>query len=213
MGEDLGSVFHALWQEVALLHLRWKEFIELYGTKPSRIELLNRAAPYFFGMVQDLLWEATLLHIARLTDPPKTVGKENLSIRVLPDLIEDPVLRAEVGLRIEEARSASAFCRDWRNRRLAHRDRGLALEEGRNQLEPATRREISAAIAALGAVLDAISRRFLGSPNNFERVIPPLGNAEYLLQVLDRGVRAKDHRLERIRSGEYRDEDEPPHDL
>jgi hypothetical protein len=43
MGEQLGAQFHALWQEVALLHLRWAEFVELFGTKRSRVDLLNHS--------------------------------------------------------------------------------------------------------------------------------------------------------------------------
>ena len=60
-GEPLGALFSALWQEVAVLHFHWKEYVELFGTKPERIALLNRAAPHFFRMLQDELWESTLL--------------------------------------------------------------------------------------------------------------------------------------------------------
>jgi hypothetical protein len=69
MGDELGRLFHELWQEVALLRIEWGEFIELFGEKPSRVDLMNEAAPAFFAMVQRLLWEETLLSITRLTDP------------------------------------------------------------------------------------------------------------------------------------------------
>src|SRR5437868_4579391 len=68
MGSDLGEVYHHLWQEVAFVHRKWNEHVELFGMKPSRIDLMNEAAPAFFRMIQDSLWEDTLLHIARLTD-------------------------------------------------------------------------------------------------------------------------------------------------
>ena len=84
MGEPLGKFFNALWQEVAWLYTKWNEYVALYGTKPSRIDLMNKAAPRFFRIVQDSLWEVTLLHIARLTDPPKSAGKDNLSIKRIP---------------------------------------------------------------------------------------------------------------------------------
>ena len=29
MGESLGSIFHALWQEVAWLHFKWREYVVL----------------------------------------------------------------------------------------------------------------------------------------------------------------------------------------
>jgi hypothetical protein len=49
MGAQLGVHYSALWQEVALLYRNWGEYSALFGTKPSRIELMNRAAPYFFA--------------------------------------------------------------------------------------------------------------------------------------------------------------------
>ena len=41
MGTPLGEQFSALWQEVAWLHLKWGEYDELYGKKPSRFQFLN----------------------------------------------------------------------------------------------------------------------------------------------------------------------------
>jgi hypothetical protein len=49
MGAALGTQFYALWKEVVWLHWNWGEFVELFGSKPTRIELLNEAAPRFFG--------------------------------------------------------------------------------------------------------------------------------------------------------------------
>lgn len=60
MGEPLGLLFNALWQEMAWLYQKWNEYVELYGAKPSRIDLLNKAAPSFFRLAQDSLWEGTL---------------------------------------------------------------------------------------------------------------------------------------------------------
>lgn len=87
MGEEVGKIYSALWQEVALIHNRWGQYVALYGTSPSRIALLNKAAPSFFRTVQDSLWESMLLHLARLSDPPKSVGKENLSVRRLTQAV------------------------------------------------------------------------------------------------------------------------------
>src|SRR5580692_4025542 len=93
MGEALGELYSALWQEVATLHFHWKEYVELFGTKSERIALLNDVAPHFFRMIQDGMWETSLLNLTRLTDPTATrVGKEqkpNLTVRALPNLIDD----------------------------------------------------------------------------------------------------------------------------
>jgi len=106
MGEPLGNQYSALWQEVAQLYINWAEFVELYGTKPQRIELLNRAAPAFFRMIQDRLWETTVMHLARLTDPPTSMDqkdKQNLTIKNLPGLIADAKTKSEVATLIAVA--------------------------------------------------------------------------------------------------------------
>jgi hypothetical protein len=53
MGNELGEVFHHLMQEAAFLHLKWNEYLTLFGTGPERVDLLNKAAPGFFHLVQD----------------------------------------------------------------------------------------------------------------------------------------------------------------
>ena len=58
--------------------MKWEEYLELFGKTSSRIHLLNQSAPVFFKIVQDSLWENIILHLARLTDPPKSAGKNNL---------------------------------------------------------------------------------------------------------------------------------------
>src|SRR5215211_3228771 len=81
MGERLGRQCAKLWEELALLHVTWAEYIELFGSKETRIELLNSAAPGFFHMIQARLWEALVLQIARLTDASRSSGHSNLTLR------------------------------------------------------------------------------------------------------------------------------------
>ena len=87
MGKDLGELYTALWLEVARLHTKWGEYVELFGTKESRIDLLNEAASDFAGKLQDSQFRDVLLDIACLTDRAMIAGHENLSVQGLPDLI------------------------------------------------------------------------------------------------------------------------------
>ncbi len=75
MGVELGEFYSALWHELAWIHSKWAEYVTLFGTTSTRVELLNQAAPRFFRTIQDSLWEDVLLHIARLTDSPRSAGK------------------------------------------------------------------------------------------------------------------------------------------
>jgi AbiU2 len=200
MGQPLGEASYALWSEVALLFRDWGEFVYLFGSHPNRTELLNKAAPIFFRAVQVALFEATVLRIARLTDPPKSVGKLNLTVQQLPDLA-DTSIKDELTRLVEEAKEAAGFCRDWRNRSIAHRDLQLALSKGANPLPDATIEKVKKAIFALGAILNSLTQHYLNSTTLFEFDGVP-GGAPSLLKVLQDGMKLKAERLAALERGE-----------
>jgi AbiU2 len=194
MGDNLGAQFHALWQEVALLHLRWAEFVELFGTR-SRIELLDKAASGFFRIVEDGLSDATLLHIARLTDPPESVGKENLTIQNLPKLVDNG-MKSGVTALVNAAISKATFCRDWRNRNLAHSDLNLALNQSPTLLPDVYKKQIEESLHAIEAVLSEVHERYMGLRTTFKHVFID-GGASALLRVIDHGIKAQQNSRER----------------
>ena len=200
MGEELGLLYSALWQQVAGLHHKWTQYVVLFGTKESRVQLLNKAAGQFFRVVQDTLWDDTVLHIARLTDSPASIGKPNLSIRRLPNLIDDLQTKLALTERVDEALEASEFCRDWRNRHIAHRDLELALERGANPLKAGSREKVRKAMEALEAVLNTVAMHYLESTTAFD-VGDSAGGALSLLYVLDEGIEAEKFRKERMKAG------------
>lgn len=200
MGEELGLLYSALWQQIAGLHHKWAQYVVLFGTKESRVKLLNASAGQFFRVVQDTLWDDTVLHIARLTDSPASVGRPNLSIRRLPGLIDDLPTRLAVTARVDAALGASEFCRDWRNRHIAHRDLELALKRGANPLKAGSREKVRQAMEALEAVLNTVAEHYLESTTSFD-VGDSAGGALSLLYVLDEGLKAEKYRKERIKAG------------
>jgi hypothetical protein len=212
MGEELGALYHALWNELAWLYSKWGEYVELFGTKPSRIELINKAAGHFFRVVQDALWEDSLLHIARLTDPPRSAGKENLTIRKLPDLITHEPTKRDVSELVEIAVEKADFCRDWRNRHIAHKDLGLAMKTGAEPLKPASRAKIKEVLGSISDVLNELSSHYMQSTTCFEGIGSSAG-AVSLLYVLDDGLRADEERRERLKKRTYRPEDFQSRDL
>ena len=200
MGPHLGPVYNALWNEVAWLHAKWHEYKELYGEKPPRLELLNRASGFFFRIVQDTLWENTLLHLARLTDPSRSAGRQNLTVLQLPSLVNDPGLREQLEALLTEAKSKAEFARDWRNRHIAHRDLDKALGKGAEPLAAASRNHVDEALRALAAVLNRVNTFYLKSTLTFD-VIAPMTGGVALLYVLRDGLVAREKRLERLRAG------------
>lgn len=203
MGDEIGSVYSALWQEVAWINRKWAQYVELFGTSPERIELLNRSAPSMIRTIQDTLWEDVLLHLARLTDPPKSMGKVNLSVRHLAALLASSPISTEAEALAAAALDACEFARDWRNRRLAHRDLDLALGQSVQPLAPASRAAVKASLAALEELLNAVSLHYLDSTTLFH-LGPGGDDAVSLLYLLRDGLRSRDERLERKRRGDHR---------
>jgi hypothetical protein len=186
--------------------------VQLFGAKESRIDLLNRAAPRFARLLQDSLWEDVLLHIARLTDPPKSMGKSNLSIQALAAHVGDQKVRAEIEERASEAVARSDFCRDLRNRHLAHRDLLVALKRGAEPLKAGSRSNVREVLQALAETLNALAKHYLDSTTMFE-FETGAGGALSLLYVIDDGIRADDERRSRLREGKVRPEDYRPREI
>lgn len=200
MGQALGEVYTELWQEVARLFSKWMSYVELFGTKESRIGIMNKAAPDFFGKLQDSQFREVLLDIACLTDRPEIGGRKNLSFQSLPALVNDLVLKQRTIDLVAEALTKAAFARDWRNRYLAHRDLSLALGRAK-PLEAASRATTRAALDSLAAVLNEIDGHYNDSTTKFDLVITPYGGALTLLHILDDGVYEDDQRRQRFDSG------------
>jgi len=209
LGPTLGPVFDALADDLAWLQLKWGQYRELFGTSPQRIDLLNSAAGMFFRILQDTLWEDTLLHLARLTDPPGAGAKRNLTVRALPDLFHDTALRSRVETLVDEAVRATAFARDWRNRHIGHRDLALALDMNATPLSPASRADVTAALGALHSVFNDITEALFDSTLADDIIAPPTG-AEALLYVIRDGLEANEAREARIRSGQFTPDDIRP---
>jgi len=203
MGEDIGKQYSALFQEVAALHLYWKEFLELFGTNDNRIDRLNKAAPGFFEMLQEQQFETNMSHLARLTDSPKSAGKQNLTVCRLPDLVSDQGLKGQLLVMVDEVKRKTEFCRDWRNRRFAHHDMLLATRDGRaTPLQTATKEKFAEALQAVSDLLNTMERFYHKGACSFEDIAAHNGAAT-LLHILGFGVMGRERMQEKIAKGDF----------
>lgn len=67
-------------------------------------------------------------------------------------------LKDEVTKLVAEAIKLTEFCRDWRNRRIAHRDLKLALEQSTTQ----SRAQVKKALKAVAGILNAVEKQYCG---------------------------------------------------
>jgi AbiU2 len=194
MPADLADLHFQLGQDLTWLNLNWQEFKKLFAINDKRFALMNVTAPRFFARFEQTVWHDTLLHLCRLTDPPQSVGKDNLTIRRLTTLITDLALAARVTLEVEDAVLNTEFARDWRNRRLAHRDLAHVLEPQLYPLAPASRADVEKALASLSTVMNSVELHYENATTSYEHVIVSDSGAEALLYYLSSGLEADEAR-------------------
>lgn len=208
MGEEAGTQYSLLNNEVAILHLYWKEYVELFSTNQKRVDRLNQTAPGFFRMLQTELFATNILHLARLTDPLKTGNKENLSLQNLPELVTDAGLKTTLTDLLAVAAEKTRFARDWRNRRFAHRDLALAIGASAIPLETADKEKFTEALKAMADVINAVEAHYFKNYTSFDYIAGNAGAAT-LLDVLGDGVKARERRLKAIQEQRFDDLDNP----
>ncbi len=200
-GPKLGPICYALRDEVTWLHSKWRQYRILFAHSPERIELLNGVAGLFFGMTQRVMWDDVLLHVARLTDPPQSVGKDNLTLRRLPEEIEDCDLRETVDVLIDAMMEKVEFARQLRMRRLAHIDLALALEKPAKPLPESSRQDVESALAAIRGVLNEIDGHYRNAEVGYDHVLT-IDDAEALAYHLQVAVDAEERRQNALKRGE-----------
>lgn len=201
MGNDLGELHFQLWHQVVWLHVKWNEYRALFGTGPEEIALLNAAAPVFFYHVERTFWQDILLHLCRLTDPPRRGKHERLSLTQLPSLIANESLRSEVQSLLDAARAkVNIFARERRDREYAHTDLPPLDGTQPEPLRPGSRKHVEDALAAIRDVMNCIEVAYENhAPVPYAHVVEPLGGAASLIFYLKRGLERQNREDEKWR--------------
>ncbi|MBI4492695.1 MAG: hypothetical protein HY690_07900 [Chloroflexi bacterium] len=183
---DAGHLAHELWRDLAHLHYNWKNYRALYGSSPETIELLNSTASTFFALLDGILFHDIVLAIARLQDPPRSVGRDNASLARLVALLERHVEPSLYTAWSDQLRAIQTYCeplRTIRNRIVAHSDLEMALVYHDEPPQGLSRAWIEGALKQLRDLNGAIERHFRGSSTSHEHVISQF-NAEALIFAL-----------------------------
>lgn len=190
MGPELGTSYYELHRKLNELHIIWLQYRQLFGTDAETVNLLNRTAGLLFKIVQDELWDSVLLGVSRMTDPPSTQKKKNLTIQSLPELITDAPLRREVQLLCEKAVAAAQFAREHRNKRIAHQDHDYLCSRDSDPLSGISRALVEQMLESLRAVLNRLLLHFKDSTFRYQDFVDSDGAAT-LVQKLRKLERAE----------------------
>lgn len=191
---DLADLHWHLEDELTWMHVTWKEYLELFAANDRRINLMNATAPNFFVHYEDMVWRDAMLNLCRVTDPPSSVGKRNLTIRRLADAVDHAGLKATVRTQVDAAVQATQFARDWRNRRIAHRSLDLVLNPQLKPLATASRGQVEDAFRALEAPMNSISTHYESYHHDFAGVITAFSGSKSLVYFLSSGLEADEAR-------------------
>jgi hypothetical protein len=186
MGDELGRLFHALSEELSRLHWRWQQYRALFGEGGDRIDLLNQTAPFFFRTIHDVLFEDTLLGIARLVAGPKSAGNDNLTVQRIPALVLDVSLWDVMSRLVDNAKASADFAMQWRHRYLAHRDLRLSQNVSVSALPEATRAKVDEALKVFRQILDTLEYHYCAAHTAYNASVP--GDARSLVYLLQEGL-------------------------
>ena len=153
------------------------------------------------------------MHIARLTDPAKDrSGRTRLTLNNLSELVDHAETKAEVDQLLNSVKGKTDFCRDWRNRVIAHRDRDIALGAAAVPLKKASKKQVTDALDEMERVLNAVELHYSHAATSYGGFEKRPHTAIDLLYVLDDGIRRRKERRECRRQGKW-DDDDPALDI
>jgi len=175
MGQELGASFYEPYRKLVELHVLWQQYRQLFGGDPDTVHLLNRTSGLFFKIIQDELWDSVLLGVSRMTDPPSTGKRKNLTIQSLPPLISDTKLQGEVQDLCDKALAAADFAREHRNKRIAHQDHDYLSNRNSDPLSGISRILVEEMLSALRAVLNLLDLHFRDSTVMYEGFLDSSG--------------------------------------
>jgi len=193
MPSEVRDLFDPIKESVLALHAYWKLFRQLYMSGPERVALLNATGGQFFSVVQEVLRDSLFIGIGRLTDPPKTFGKDNLSFQSLAELIshtDNDLFSHQVKPTLDSLKARSVAFRDWRNRRLAHSDLRTSLRTHPDPLPGVSPSDVDSILAEMSRLMNSIQVHYSDTTTMYDYVLIE-GDADRMADALER---AQKHR-------------------
>jgi hypothetical protein len=196
---DLQAIFDGLDHEVTLVTLKWQTFKGLFSVSQDQCDMLGRVANSFFRVCEMSFIDDTIISLARVTGPAKSVGKDNLCLEQLLlnfDKLAHPGFANEIQELVTMAQSSTDLIQQYRNRRVGHIDLQTFLQTHPQPLPQITVGQIDHALDDVQKVLNAFSEYFFGPTIYYDKIIHT-GGADVLVSYLNRGEQGFNEDFER----------------
>ncbi|MNF67170.1 hypothetical protein D3C85_801810 [compost metagenome] len=179
MDEYLQKVFDRMKQELNHIHYRWTLYRQVFGTNPIRIKLINKTSSSIFVEFQWLIIDYMVISLSKLTDRARMQGNNNLSFHYLIEKVRgngNVELTDELNAELEVLTIACEKFREIRNKRVAHNDLVVALDEYYSPLPGVSRADVEKALFHARNLMNKVELHFNDSQTLYEEIIIPLKN-------------------------------------
>ena len=201
-GPTLGAKYYVLHNQVTHVHMNWAMISELVKDQEQR-SLLQSAGGYFFIEAHRVFANDVILRLSRLTDPARSgrpnQQRENLSLYALLDDISDPCSKSRIKNLIEEAKAKIAPLKKHRDKRIAHFDLNVALNNQTFSLPSINNQSVDEALLAVGKVLGQLRDEYEGTSTVNKWVpVQTVPDIKGLLYYLEKGFSQEQSRKDKF---------------
>ena len=178
---DIRDIYMWLCQDVASLQNKWSFYLELFSSQENTA-LLSDLARSSFNIIEESLRGDLTMAICRLSDPPQTMGNENLS---LVTLIQQCSRIDNMTELLKDFRDACEPVRQYRNKRVGHNDLNTTIKPYDNPLPGIGRNQIDRILQLASRILNVIYQHFVNEELAFRPFV--IGGAVDLMYWLKMG--------------------------
>ena len=128
--EELHKEFELLREQAIRLRTMFNTFNYLFDSGCETKDILIKSASLFFHDINDMMQEYIILLVCRLTDPPETSGKSNLTIPHMNELLrETNCLSPEIEALSNSIMAYRKLLEPVRNKIVSHNDHKTHISE------------------------------------------------------------------------------------
>lgn len=185
MSDENRDLFNAIEREFIQLRYRWWLFCQLFDSGQSNIDLLNKSGSNVFQLLQKLIIDDVMMSLCRLSDPDRSMGHENASIRNVIKRVKENLsegTKSEIEDLLSKLDEHMKNISILRNKALSHTDYEHALNS--ELLPRPTYDELEKSVLVVSRILGVLSSKLYNYSTSYIPLMPIGHDGNKLLGVL-----------------------------
>ena len=161
--EKIRTILMWLCKDMSSLQSKWDFYLELYGSAKNT-DLLSELAPWSFNIIEETLRNDMTMAICRLSDPAKSLGKDNLSLAYLVENCREFFDLTDL---LKDFQVACEPISKYRNKQIGHNDLNTVIRPRENPLPDVSKEQINKILQLAADILNRIFIHFTGGELSF----------------------------------------------